>query len=82
MGRGFFVPSASERMYQINMGVDGGNPNSSPVKFVFFRFNPIHALRGYQESVINGVPIVSQWLTNLTRDPEVVGFDPCPCSVG
>ena len=29
-----------------------------------------------------GVPIVAQWLTNPTRNHEVAGFGPCPCSVG
>ena len=28
------------------------------------------------------VPVVAQWLTNPTRNQEVAGFDPCPCSVG
>ena len=36
-------------------------------------------------AVINkksGVPVVAQWLTNPTRNHEVAGSVPCPCSVG
>ena len=29
-----------------------------------------------------GVPILAQWLKNLTRNQEVAGFDLWPCSVG
>ena len=29
-----------------------------------------------------GVPVVAQWLTNPTRNREVAGSIPCPCSVG
>ena len=29
-----------------------------------------------------GIPVVAQWLMNPTRNHEVSGFDPWPCSVG
>ena len=29
-----------------------------------------------------GVPVVAQWLTNPTKNHEVEGFDPWPCSAG
>ena len=29
-----------------------------------------------------GVPVLAQWLTNLTRNHELCGFDPWPYSVG
>ena len=29
-----------------------------------------------------GVPVVVQWLTNPTRNHEVAGLVPAPCSVG
>ena len=30
----------------------------------------------------NGVPVMAQWLKNLSRNHEVYGFDPWPCLVG
>ena len=32
--------------------------------------------------VFTGVPVVAQWLTNPTRNHEVAGSVPAPCSVG
>ena len=37
--------------------------------------------RGKKE-VLYGVPVVAQWLMNPTRNHEVAGLDPWPCSVG
>ena len=31
---------------------------------------------------VPGVPVVAQWLTNPTGNPEVAGFDSWPFSVG
>ena len=42
----------------------------------------IYPDKTFLEKYTRGVPVVAQWLTNPTRNHEVAGSVPAPCSVG
>ena len=41
-----------------------------------FSFQNLHWLTNFIENGCKGVPVVAQWLTNLTRNHEVAGSVP------